>query len=78
MTLDQPLELITIVMINDDSLSFKSLIILYGLQVENYCSLHVCAAARGPEIKDECMHAGTNCQSYNYYSTIIKLVRHIS
>ena len=55
MTLDQPLELITIVMINDDSLSFKSLIILYGLQVENYCNLHVCAAARGPEIKDECI-----------------------
>ena len=71
LTLDQPLELITIVMINDDLSSFESLI----WSSKNYCSLHVCAAARGPEIKDECMMAGTSC--YNYYSTI-KLVRHIS
>ena len=28
---------------------------VFGLTVENYCSLHICAAARGPKIKDECM-----------------------
>ena len=28
---------------------------VFRLAVDNYCSLHVCAVTRGPEIKGECM-----------------------
>ena len=42
---------------------------IFRLAVENYYSLRFCAAARGPEIKDECILAVITIDS-----TIIKLV----